>query len=79
MRQYAPNGALFASAGSDGQVLLYDGNTGEERGALVDGTGAHSGGVFAASFDKQKGSQLATSGADGKVKLWDVETSKVVQ
>lgn len=69
------------SSGSDGQVLLYDGNTGEERGAFVDGDGGAHGtsGVFAASFDKKQGAQIASSAADGRVKLWDVETRKVVQ
>ncbi|GAA6041077.1 hypothetical protein JCM8097_004708 [Rhodosporidiobolus ruineniae] len=75
---YAPSGALFVSAGSDGQVLLYDGQTGEEKGAFVDGEAAHEKGVFAASFSRDSKS-VATSSADGKVKLWDVESQKVVQ
>ncbi|BGP39649.1 WD40 repeat-like protein [Rhodotorula kratochvilovae] len=77
---YAPSGALFASAGSDGQVLLYDGTSGEDKGALVDESAesAHAKTVFAASF-AQDGRTLATSAADGMVKLWDVESGKVVQ
>ncbi|GAA6001025.1 WD40 repeat domain-containing protein [Rhodotorula paludigena] len=77
---YSPDGSLFASAGSDGQVLLYDGSTGEEKGALVDGAAgaAHSKGVFAVSFSKD-GKSIATSSADASVKLWEVESRKVVQ
>lgn len=75
---YAPSGELFASAGSDGQVLLYDGTAGEEKGALVDGTAAHEKGVFAASFSRD-GISLISSSADGKAKLWDVASQKVVQ
>lgn len=76
--QYAPSGSLFASAGSDGQVFLYDGLTAEERGALLDGEAAHKAGVFAASFSKDSKS-IATSSADRTTKLWDVESGKVVQ
>ncbi|KAL8292465.1 hypothetical protein RQP46_001077 [Phenoliferia psychrophenolica] len=77
---YAPNGGLFVSAGSDGNSYLYDGATGEDKGAsLDDGSGqAHKGTIFQASFSKDS-AQIATSGADGIVKLWDVATSKVVQ
>ncbi|GAA6050272.1 hypothetical protein JCM3770_002764 [Rhodotorula araucariae] len=77
---YAPSGALFASAGSDGHVFLYDGTSGEDKGAFVDdtGAGAHDKTVFAASFAAD-GRTVATSGADAVVKLWDVETAKVAQ
>ncbi|GAA5909815.1 hypothetical protein JCM6882_002684 [Rhodosporidiobolus microsporus] len=75
---YAPSGALFASAGSDGQVYLYEGTSGEEKGSLANGAAAHEKGVFAASFSKDS-KHIATSSADGKTKLWDVEGQKVVQ
>ncbi|GAA5838257.1 hypothetical protein JCM11251_003444 [Rhodosporidiobolus azoricus] len=75
---YAPSGALFVSSGNDGQVHLYDGTSGEEKGSLVDGSAAHEKGVFAASFSKDS-KHVATSSADGKTKLWDVEAQKVVQ
>lgn len=78
---YSPSGALFASAGADGQVLLYDGTTGEDKGALVDGEAggaAHAKTVFAVSFSGD-GTTVATSGADGRTKLWDVESGTVLQ
>ncbi|GAA5867662.1 hypothetical protein JCM1840_006648 [Sporobolomyces johnsonii] len=75
---YAPDGSLFVSAGSDGQVFLYDGLTGEDKSALRDGEAAHAKGVFAASFARD-GKTVATSSADRSVKLWDVEAGKVVQ
>lgn len=42
--KYSPNGALFASAGFDGKVFLYDG-TSSELVAEV-GSPAHNGGVY---------------------------------
>ncbi|GAA5985879.1 hypothetical protein JCM5350_006846 [Sporobolomyces pararoseus] len=76
---YSPDGSLYCSAGSDGQVLLYDGLNGEEKGALIDGNGnvAHEKGVFAASFSRD-GKFVATSSADKSVKLWDVQEKKVI-
>lgn len=77
---YAPDGALFVSAGSDGQALLYDGATGEDKGALIaPGTNAaHAAGVFGAAFSRD-GRRIATSSADRTVKLWDVATGDLVQ
>ncbi|KDE05565.1 hypothetical protein MVLG_04060 [Microbotryum lychnidis-dioicae p1A1 Lamole] len=75
---YAPDGKLFFSAGSDGRVFLYDGTTGEDKGELVDGQAAHASGVYAGAFSRDS-KQIATSSADAQVKLWDVETSKVVK
>ncbi|SCV67639.1 BQ2448_5250 [Microbotryum intermedium] len=75
---YAPDGKLFLSAGSDGRVFLYDGTTGEDKGELVDGDTAHASGVYAGAFSRDS-RQIATSAADAQVKLWDVETSKVVK
>jgi len=77
---YAQDGALFVSAGSDGQVLLYDGTNGEDKGALIaPGTNsAHAAGVFGAAFSRD-GKKIATSSADRTVKLWDVVTGDVVQ
>ena len=77
---YAPDGSVFASAGSDGQVFLYDGTTAEDKGAFSDSGAAtaHDKGVFAVSFSRD-GKKIATSSADKSVKLWDVESRKIVQ
>ncbi|KAM0748133.1 putative actin cortical patch component [Meredithblackwellia eburnea MCA 4105] len=76
---YAPSGAHFVSAGSDGLAFLYDGTTGDDKGVLQDDSGAaHKGTIFQASFSKDS-TKVATGGADGLVKLWDVASGKVVQ
>ncbi|KAH8923358.1 WD40 repeat-like protein [Atractiella rhizophila] len=74
--RYSPIGEAFASAGSDGKVFLYDGTSGEKKGELIDGDGAHKGTVFAIDWDKA-GKKLVSSGADAVVKIWDVESGKV--
>ncbi|CAD6190536.1 unnamed protein product [Caenorhabditis auriculariae] len=73
--RYSPDGALFASAGADGKVLLFEGSEGSLVGELTDpsvSTGAaHSGGVFglAWSHDNQR---IATASGDKTVKIWNV-------
>lgn len=42
--RYSPSGNLFASAGFDGKVFIYDGKTAELVGEM--GAPAHSGGVY---------------------------------
>lgn len=42
--RYSPSGNLFASAGFDGKVFIYDGSTSELVGEV--GSPAHSGGVY---------------------------------
>jgi WD40 repeat protein len=70
--KYAPNGDVFATAGSDGNVYIYSA-AGEDSNSLVtDLSQAHTGSVFGLAWDKNS-SQLATASADGTVKLWDIE------
>ena len=69
---WTPSGAHFASAGADRKVFVHDGQSGDLVHELVDGSTAHTGGVFACSFSSDSRS-LATSSADQTVKLWDVE------
>ena len=45
--RYSPAGNLFASAGFDGKVYLYDGTTSELVGEV--GSPAHQGGVYGVS------------------------------
>lgn len=73
--RYSPSGNLFASAGFDGKVYLYDGTTSDLVGEV--GSPAHSGGVYGVAWSPD-GKQLLTSSGDKSAKLWDVETRQVV-
>lgn len=73
--KYSPNGALFASAGFDGKVFLYDG-TSSELVAEV-GSPAHNGGVYGVAW-KPDGTQLLTASGDKTCRLWDVETKTLI-
>ena len=46
--RYSPAGNLFASAGFDGKVYLYDGTTSELVGEV--GSPAHQGGVYGVNY-----------------------------
>ncbi|GLV34968.1 flare [Carabus blaptoides fortunei] len=73
--RYSPNGNLFASAGFDGKVFLYDGTTSDLVGEF--GSPAHKGGVYGVGFSPD-GKQLLTASGDKTCRLWDVETRQVV-
>lgn len=76
--RYAPNGELFASAGSDGNVFIYPA-AGESSSSLTgDPNPAHTGSVFGMAWNTSS-SQLATASADGTVKLWDVEKKVAIR
>lgn len=68
---YSPNGAMFASAGADRRICLYDGSTGDHSSTLS----GHEGSIYAVCFG-QDNTSLATSSADGTVRLWDAESQK---
>lgn len=73
--RYSPNGNLFASAGFDGKVFIYDGTSSDLVGEV--GSPAHSGGVYGVSWSPDNKQLLTTSG-DKTAKLWDVETRQLV-
>uniref|UniRef100_A0A0V0G6W9 Actin-interacting protein 1 n=1 Tax=Triatoma dimidiata TaxID=72491 RepID=A0A0V0G6W9_TRIDM len=73
--RYSPNGNLFASAGFDGKVFLYDGMSADLISEM--GSPAHKGGVYGVAW-KPDGTQLLTSSGDKTCRLWDVETKTVV-
>lgn len=74
--RYSPDGTLFASAGFDGKVNLYDGATADfvcELGSPA----AHKGGVYAVSW-KSDSQQLLTCSADKTCKIWDISTKECI-
>ncbi|XP_016934706.1 actin-interacting protein 1 [Drosophila suzukii] len=73
--RYSPDGKLFASAGFDGKVFLYDGTSSELVGEF--GSPAHKGGVYALAW-KPDGSQLLTCSGDKTCRLWTVESRELV-
>ncbi|KAJ9480358.1 Actin-interacting protein 1 [Pseudozyma hubeiensis] len=75
---YAPNGDHFVSVGSDSKVFVYDGKTGDTLIELsAKASGGHSGTIFAVDFSPDS-KKIATAGADGFVKVWDIAAEKVV-
>ncbi|KAL7750782.1 WD40 repeat-like protein [Sorochytrium milnesiophthora] len=74
--KFSPDGALFATAGSDSKIFLYDGSTGAKVKELSSAEGSHTGSVFALSWSPDSKSLMSSSG-DMTVKLWDVAAAKV--
>uniref|UniRef100_A0A915E0F3 Actin-interacting protein 1 n=1 Tax=Ditylenchus dipsaci TaxID=166011 RepID=A0A915E0F3_9BILA len=79
--RYNSDGSLFASAGADGRVILFEGTEGSKVGELVDDScknAAHGGGVFGLSWEPS-GNRLATASGDKTVKIWNVSTRELVK
>ncbi|KAI9262025.1 WD40-repeat-containing domain protein [Sporodiniella umbellata] len=76
--QYSPDGELFASAGADGKIFLYDGKTGDTVDELIDDDLAHDGTVYAISWSDDS-TQLLSSSADSTAKIWDIKTKTVLK
>ncbi|KAF2743828.1 WD40 repeat-like protein [Sporormia fimetaria CBS 119925] len=73
---FSPDGSVFASAGADKRIWLYDGRTGEPRGQI--GEGEHTGSIFGISWAANS-KMFATASADQTVRIWDVEAGKAIQ
>ncbi|GBP04478.1 Actin-interacting protein 1 [Eumeta japonica] len=73
--RYSPDGSLFASAGFDGKIYLYDGTSSELKGEI--GSPAHKGGVYSISWSPD-GKRLLSCSGDKTCAIWDVETRERV-
>lgn len=69
---FSPDGKLFASAGVDKQILVWDLATGKIRHRLGDGASL----VSALAFSSDSAT-LASGGGDKLVRLWDCTTGRV--
>lgn len=81
--EYASDDSLFASAGSDGKLFLYDGSTGDQVGELggseAEASEKHAGTIFALAWSRLNPSKLASFAADGRVRLWDAGKQQLVK
>ena len=65
---FSSDGALIATAASDGSARLWDARNGRLRQTLT----GHEGSVFSAAFSPDR-SRVVTAGSDGTARLWDAE------
>lgn len=63
--KFSPDGAHLVSVGSDRQIVLYDGKTGE----YVKAVSAHNGGIYGVAWKSD--TQFVTASADNTIKTWD--------
>ena len=72
--RFNPPGTVFASAGQDKLIFLYDGKTGDKKAQLAE---EHKMGVYSLSWNAE-GTHLLTCSGDKTCKIWDVEAGKSV-
>ncbi|KPM07637.1 actin-interacting protein 1-like protein [Sarcoptes scabiei] len=74
--RYSPDGQLFATAGFDGKMFIYNANDYSKIGEFTVGEQkkpAHSGGIYAISWSSD-GKQILSASGDKTCKVWDVGT-----
>lgn len=74
--RYSPDGQLFATAGFDGKMFLYNANDYSKVGEFGS-KNAHAGGIYAISWSPD-GKQLLSASGDKTCKIWDVSTLQSV-
>lgn len=77
--RYSPDGQLFATAGFDGKLFLYNANDYSKVGEFIntDEKAAHGGGIYAISWSPD-GKQLLSASGDKTCKIWDASTLQPV-
>ncbi|KAI1731924.1 actin-interacting protein 1 [Ditylenchus destructor] len=78
--RYNTDGSVFASAGADGRVVLFEGGDGTKIGELLDekcNNAAHGGGVFGLAWESN-GNRLVTASADKTVKIWNTSSKELL-
>ena len=71
--RFSPDGKILASTGADGNVMLWD----VQSGALLRTLSGITGNANEATFS-HNGKFVASCGADGIAKVWETETGKTV-
>jgi WD40 repeat protein len=79
---FSPDGSLLASGAHGGHVKLWEAATGQEVATLTPSPNRHAGDrdiyhVYACAFSPE-GKRLMAGGANGVLKIWDIETRQVI-
>jgi WD40 repeat protein len=70
---WSPSGEMFATAGSDYLVRLWDADTGE----LIEEFQAHRGEIWHLRFTSD-GTRFATAGTEGRIKIWNFDDGSLL-
>ncbi|KAH0572061.1 WD40 repeat protein [Spironucleus salmonicida] len=75
--KYAPDASIYAAAGKDKAIRIFDENTNSQLCELRGGsnvlqTAGHSNRIFSVEFDKLNHNILYSSGWDNTVQIWDI-------
>jgi WD40 repeat protein len=76
--RYSPDGAQFASVGSDYKIVIYNGTTGDIVKKVEDAANGHKSAIFSFAWSPDC-KQIVTASADRTAKIWNLETGTVTQ